>query len=70
MDDDTRDRLIDLYSRYGDDLTPAQAAERGVTADDHATFMMDMADEHRQRPSARPVASPAPPLTRRGPPGR
>ena len=32
MDDDTQDKLIDLYTRYGDQLTPAQAAEWGVTA--------------------------------------
>ena len=28
MDDDTRDKLIDLYTRHGDQLTPARAATR------------------------------------------
>ena len=42
-------KLIDLYTRHGDRLTPAQAAMRGISQDDYATFMMDMADETRQR---------------------
>ena len=46
----TRDKLIDLYTRHGDQLTPAQAAEWGVSATDHAASMMDMPDErHRSR---------------------
>lgn len=61
MEDDTRDRLIDLYTRYGDKLTAAQAAERGVSADDHATFMMDMADEHRREREILAEAAKAPP---------
>ena len=53
MDDDTQDKLIDLYTRYGDSA-PAQAAEPGITSADYAEFMMDMQDEKRwEREAAR-----------------
>jgi hypothetical protein len=63
MDDDPdiRGRLIDLYTRYGDKLTADQAAERGVSAEDHATFMMDMADEHRRERETLAEAAKTPP---------
>jgi hypothetical protein len=61
MEEHTRDKLIDLYTRHGDKLTAAQAAERGVSADDHATFMMDMADEHRRERETLAEAAKAPP---------
>ena len=73
MDDDPdiRGRLIDLYTRYGDKLTADQAAERGVSAEDHATFMMDMADEHRrERETLAEAAKTAPPDPEQIPPRR
>ena len=30
MDDETRDKLVDLYTQHGDQLTPARAATRGI----------------------------------------
>ena len=66
MDDDTQDKLIDLYTRYGDRCTPAQAAEPGITSADYAEFMMDMQDEKRwEREAAR---RPPRPATRYPPP--